>query len=206
MVQIKPGRYTNLPKGYITYPYNKTERNSNGLANILLTEDKRPRYIVGYENIEIEEKQLSTSLSNELVKIGCNVKKIYTISTCGRKTLTPDKLPVEIRKIMKGKQLQAIRIRVAGETEGKLLDNMKKIKNALAEWQINPTECVWSQGDWKTPVHDQAPIINQEDIIKEQNRLKNIVADLEDKLGSIEKPHLKKRIFEERQVMKGILH
>ncbi len=208
MAQIKQGRYTELPKGYITYPYKPGEKNSMGLANVLLTEKQERRYIVESGNLKMDEKQVSKALWNELQKIGCKVNIVHKTSTSGRRTLTPNKIPVEIRKIMRASKLEAIRIRITGETEGSLLENMKYIKSMLAEWQIKPTECVWSQGDWKQSEeeHNQKPIVNNDDIFKEQARLKNIVADLQDKIGSIEKPHLKKSIHEDRQVMRGIIH
>lgn len=208
MPQIKQGRYTDLPKGYITYPYKLGDKNSMGLANVLLTERHDYRYVVEIGAIHIDEKRITKPLWDELQKQGCKVTKNRTTSTMGRTYLTENKIPVEIRKIMKISTLEAIRIRVTGQTEGDLLENMKVIKSTLAEWQIKPTECVWSQGNWKQSEEDfdKKPIVNQEDILKEQARLKNIVADLQDKIGSIEKPHLKKSIHEDRQVMKGILH
>ncbi len=208
MAQIKQGRYTELPKGYITYPYKPGEKNSMGLANVLLTERHDYRYLVEAGTTHIDEKRITKPLWDELQKQGCKVTRNRTASTMGRKYLTENKIPVEIRKIMRSSKLEAIRIRLTGQTEGDLLENMKKIKSALAEWQIKPTECVWSQGDWKQSEeeYNKKPIVNQEDILKEQARLKNIVADLQDKIGSIEKPHLKKSIHEDRQVMKGILH
>ncbi len=208
MVQIKQGRYTELPKGYITYPYMAGEKNSMGLANVLLTEKQERRYMVESGNLKIDEKQVSKALWNELQKIGCKVNIVHKTSTCGRRILTTDKIPVEIRKIMRALKLEAIRIRITGRTEGELLDNMKIIKSALAEWQIKPTECVWSQGDWKQSEeeYNKKPIVNQEDILKEKARLKNIVADIQDKINGFEKPHLKKSILEDRRAMKGILH
>lgn len=208
MPQIKQGRYTGLPKGYITYPYKNGEKNSMGLANVLLTEKQERRYMVEFGVLKINEKQVSKALWDELQKIGCKVNIVHKTSTSGRKTLTPAKIPIEIRKIMRASKLEAIRIRITGETEGDLLENMKKIKSTLSEWQIKPTECVWSQGDWKQSEEEnnKKPIVNQEDILKEQARLKNIVADLQDKIGSIEKPHLKRSVLEDRQVMRGILH
>lgn len=199
-------RYTDIPKGYLTYPYSG-DRNSIGLSSVLLTERQTTRYKVETGHISIDEKIIGKSLWKELEKIGCKVSTQRQLRITGRKYLTENKIPVEIRKIINNKNLSAIRIRITGDTEGKLLENINAIKRYLEMWQIKPTECVWSQGNWKEETTEEnKKVVNQEDILKEQQRLKNIVADMQDKIRDLEKPLISKTIQNERKAKADVLN
>jgi len=203
MADMKPERYTDMPKGYLTYPYVLGNKNSMGLGRVLLKEKHENRYIVEAGNTRIDEKQICKQLWGELKTIGCTVSIKHVVSTTGKHIIAG--IPVEIRKIRTKQSLSAIRIRVTGETHTEVIKRLDKIQEILKEWQIQPTECVWSQGGWKTITEETKPTVSPEEILKEQKRLKNIVADMQDKIQALEKPSLIKSMNNERKARAEVL-
>lgn len=215
MGYIKSGRYTDTPKGYLTYPIvNTPGRSEERLQNILLIESPETRYVVECGDQIINEKRITKPLQEALEGVGAKITRIRRNHTEGRKKLliTVDsgdviELPVEIRKKTRGSVLESIQIRVTGETVEELLKNIDSIKKYLSVWNINPTVCVWSQGGWKDaiPTDERKPVVDEVSNMKERERLKNIIADLKDEIQTLRAPLLTKQITEERKVMYGIL-
>jgi hypothetical protein len=79
---------------------------------------------------------------------------------------------------------------------------MDGVQKKVAQWKIQPKECVWSQGGWTED--SKAPLIKESDIEREHKRLMNIIEDLQDKVTALEKEPMKKIIREEREVRKQI--
>lgn len=209
MPQIKSGRYTELPKGYLTYPI-KGEKDTSGIQSVLLREKRKGKYTIDTDGIRLEETRVSKALGEALSKVGVHVRISKKVITTGRKSLEVTKgekkvqLPVEIHKVMMGKELLDIQIRATGTTEGDLIENLNAIKNCLSVWHITPKECVWSQGAWQESSQSKEPVKERE-LEKELERLKSIVESQASDLAELKEAPIKRAMRDDRNVMKGVL-
>lgn len=210
MAQIKPGRYSDEPKGFLTYNI-IGERDTTGIQSVLLTERKNTVYRIESGDTKIHIHRVTKKLANALENVGVKTFKTMKIGTEGRRILTvfkegnPVNLPVEIRKSVEGGKLIEIEIRATGKTPEDLLKNIDAIKKALSVWHIKPRQCVWSQGQWKEITAKKEPIVNETEIEKEMRRLRDIVQSQAYDLAEIKEASIKKAIRSDREVMKGIL-
>lgn len=210
MPQIKPGRYSDDPKGFLTYPI-LGEKDTTGIQSVLLKEAKKSIYILDDDITKIKTERMSIKLSAALGDMGIRTIRTTKLITMGRKSLKvfkagkEVKLHVEIRKVMDGRKLIGIQIRITGKTAEDLIENINLIRNSLAKWHITPKHCVWSQGKWQEHIITEAPIIPESETEKEMRRIKAILQSQSHDLAELKEERIKKSMREDREVMKGIL-
>lgn len=203
-MQIKQGRYTVDPKGYITYPISD-DTNSMLLSAALLRERRRTDTIIMFKNDKNTNNQFQMSVAlREHLNLNNHItttKKTIT-ATLGRTELTANSIPVEIRKMVVGSHVVGIRIRVTEKTEGALLKTIETVIDFLKEYGIKPVQCVWSQGSWTESKPKQKKLTNIE---IEQKKMRNIIEDMQDKIHHLEKPIAIKAAREEHLVKIGVI-
>lgn len=202
MVRMLKGRYTDQPKGYLTYPIIKDDGNSHKLQNNLLKEYHETRYLWHRgTNVTTVLKPFA-----EVLKlVGENIEVMKRPGTTGRDSLPvmidgDEKIiPVEIHKMKENGEMIAIQIRVDTNDYRVLQRYMDAIQESLSKWRIQPKECFWSQGGWTEPV--TVPEMNEE-------RLKKIakeIEDLKDQVNGLQRATLRNSMTEERKVRAAIL-
>ena len=133
----KPEQYSPDYKGYLTYPAHPK------INGILLEETNRTIYKITLNNQAIESRALTKELNGLIIRDNGTVETKQVIKTFGKSRIFD--IPVSIRKILKRKVLNSIRIRVTGKTIQEVIKNLDEIKKNMVKWGIEPTECIWDR-------------------------------------------------------------
>lgn len=197
MAIIKPERYTEDLKAYLTYPPDKK------ITPRLLEETYEKWWKVSFQNTSVIGERLPAALMNELKAMGAKVERERKLRLKGKKELFG--VSVEIRKIIDHGALKAIRVRVTGKNIDELNRNKNTIIAGLASYGVVYTECIWvgiAGGPSKKEIKQKAALPHE----KEIRKLTNVVEDLRDEVESLKKPATRGRVHEDRAATAGILH
>jgi hypothetical protein len=177
MANIKPGRYSDLPKGYLTYPIKKGNINSLGIIQVLLKEAKHKTSLLVFPTGE--KCFIHTRYVELFKKRGIPIETIETHRERGRKKLTvtidglTQEVPIEVHRVNESGDIKEIQIRITAQTEGELIKRISAVQQYLSAWNIKPKECVWSQGGWQEAT-DLFVSVDKEKLSKEMERINKI--------------------------------
>lgn len=214
----QPYKHTDSPKAYLTYPINIDLPKGAGLMAFLYNHTIDKWFKLTIKGETWYEPHCPEFVRKAIIKIGGLVDRIDVPTIEGKRHFDikdrngkEKKIEVQIRTKNKSKDKKQFEseIRITGNNPDELLENMKGLKTLLAEWKIEPRECMWSTGAWKdvvVKITRKSDIVKREKaLLREQERLQKVVADMQDRITSLEQPLIKKRILQDREVMNGIL-
>lgn len=215
-----PYKYTKDPKAYLTYPIDMDDKNGSNLLATLYRSDNEIWHKLTFDGDEWYEKSVSKIIQPELIKIGVSIERVEIPSHKGRTSFTIEtetgedkeiKVMIRTRGKSKDKKRFDAEIRITGKTSKELLSNVDGLKELISKWGIIPRECMWSTGEW-TETDDPGVRIRKSDmtrkdnfILKEHERLKQVIGQMQEQIESIESSTNKKRVKEDRRVFNDIL-
>lgn len=170
MVSIKPERYSDKYKGYLTYLADPK------ISAILLDTYYQTRHRISFGEDDtniVEERFIKKDLAELLESYNIHVEKFQIKRSKSKKKLFD--VPVEMRKVKTKDMLDGIRIRLTGNNLDSVAKKMDLIKNNIKEYGIEPKECIWYRDDLEEGIDEDED--NIEDLDEDDSLYKDIIEE-----------------------------